>query len=72
LIASRVEIADFGPLPTLTVPHAKLVIPGGDVRDWLTSYARAGGPHHHALCFGDARRRIRFAAELLGADYCEV
>jgi len=72
LIASRVEIADFGPLPALTVPHTKIVIPGGDVRDWLTSYARAGGPHHHALCFGDARRRIRFAAELLEADYCEV
>jgi len=72
LIASRVEIADFGPLPALTVPHAKLVIPDGDVRDWLTSYARAGGPHHHALCFGDARRRIRLAAELLDADYCEV
>jgi len=72
LIASRLEIADFGPLPALTVPHAKVVIPDGDVRDWLTSYARAGGPHHHALCFGDARRRIRFAAGLLGADYCEV
>jgi len=72
LIASRLEIADFGPLPALTVPHAKLVIPDGDVRDWLTSYARAGGPHHHALSFGDARRRIRFAAELLKADYCEV
>lgn len=72
LIASRVEIADFGPLPGMTVPHAKAVIPDGDVRDWLTSYARAGGPHHHALCFGDARRRVRLAAELLGADYHEV
>jgi L-arabinose isomerase len=72
LIASRAEIADFGPLPALSVPHAKLVIPHADVRDWLGCYARAGGPHHHALCFGDARRRIRFAAELLEADYCEV
>ena len=72
LIAARLEIADFGPLPALTVPHAKVVMPDGDVRDWLTSYARAGGPHHHALCFGDARRRIRLAAAMLDADYCEV
>ena len=26
----------------------------GDVRDWLTAYAKAGGPHHNAVCFGDA------------------
>ena len=39
---------------------------------WLTRYAMAGGPHHHAICFGDARPRIEFAARLLDADYCEV
>lgn len=71
LIVSRMEIEDFGPLAALPVPHCK-VRNCVDVRDWLTAYARAGGPHHHALCFGDARRRLRLAATLLGADYCEV
>lgn len=71
LIASRVEVEDFGPLPSLCVPHWK-VRPEGDVRDWLTAYAKAGGPHHNALCFGDARPRIRALARLLDADYCEV
>ena len=28
-----------------------------DVRQCLTAYANAGGPHHNALCFGDARPR---------------
>ena len=71
LIVSCVEISDFGPLPNLPVPHCKVVI-RVDVRDWLTAYARAGGPHHHAICFGDARRRLKLTAELLDADYCEV
>ena len=64
-------IADFGPLGSLDVPHCKL-IPGGDVRDFLTAYATAGGPHHSAVCFGDARERLRIAARLIAADYCEV
>ena len=38
-------------------------------RGW---HARFGGPHHNAICFGDARRRIRAAAEMIGADYCEM
>jgi len=71
LIVSRVEINDFGPLEGLPVPHCK-VKNCGDVRDWLTAYARAGGPHHHALCFGDARPRLKLVAALVGADYCEV
>jgi L-arabinose isomerase len=71
LIASRMEIQDFGPLPALPVPHCK-VKNHTDVRAWLTAYARAGGPHHHALCFGDARPRLKLAAALLDADYCEV
>jgi L-arabinose isomerase len=65
------HIADFGPLPTLHEPHFRLV-PGGDVREFLTAYAVAGGPHHCAVCFGDARARLRAAARLLDADYCEV
>jgi L-arabinose isomerase len=71
LIASRVEIEDFGPLPALPVPHTKIRC-AGNVRGWLTSYAKTGGPHHHAICFGDARPRLQIAARLLDADYCEV
>jgi L-arabinose isomerase len=70
-IASVVEIQDFGPLPTLPMPHSKIAM-HGDVRNWLTRYALAGGPHHHALCFGDARPCLQIAAGLLDADYCEV
>ena len=71
LIVSHVEIQDFGPLPDLPVPHCK-VASRVDVRDWLTQYARMGGPHHHAICFGDARPRLKLIARLLDADYCEV
>jgi len=71
LIASRMEIEDFGPLPGLPVPHGK-IRPSCDVRQWLTAYAKAGGPHHHAICFGDATPRLRHAAALIGADYCEI
>ena len=71
LIASRMEIQEFGPLATLPVPHCK-VSSHGDIREWLTAYALAGGPHHHAICFGDARPRLKAAARLLDADYCEV
>jgi L-arabinose isomerase len=70
-IASSVEIQDFGPLPTLPTPHCKIKF-RDDVRRWLTRYALAGGPHHHAICFGDARSRIELAARMLDADYCEV
>jgi L-arabinose isomerase len=66
------EIDDFGPLASMAVPHFKLRPAGGDVRDWLTAYAKAGGPHHNAVAFGDATRRIRAAAALLDAEYCEV
>lgn len=71
LIASRMEIADFGPLPLMPVPHSKATS-GGNIRDWLTAYAMAGGPHHNAICFGDARPRLKMAASLLDADYFEV
>jgi L-arabinose isomerase len=70
-IASFVDINDFGPLASLPTPHCK-ISPRDDVRGWLTRYAMAGGPHHHAICFGDARGRIELAAKLLDADYCEV
>jgi len=71
LIAAPVAIEDFGPLPGFCVPHFKLK-PAGSVREFLTAYAKAGGPHHNAVCFGDARRRLRMAAELIGADFKEL
>ncbi len=71
IIAAPATIEDCGPLPGFCVPHFKLK-PAGGVRQFLTAYATAGGPHHNAVCFGDARRRLRFAAGLIGADYCEI
>ena len=72
VLASRVRIADYGPLENMPVPHFKLVVEGKDVRDWLTAYAKSGGPHHNAVCFGDATPRLRAAAKLLDADYFEL
>ena len=72
LIASRMNIEDFGPLPELQKPHFKLAPQNGDVRDWLTAYAMAAGPHHNTVCFGDARGPISAVAELLNMDYIEV
>jgi L-arabinose isomerase len=72
LIAATAVLEDYGPLPGFCVPHSKLKPSSGDVRQFLTAYATAGGPHHNAVIFGDARPRLRFAAELLGADYCEI
>jgi L-arabinose isomerase len=71
LITAPVTIDDFGPQPEFCVPHFMLK-PAGDVRRFLTGYAEAGGPHHNAVCFGDARRRLRMAAGMLGADYIEI
>ena len=70
-ITAPTTIEDFGPLPSLCVPHFKMK-PKGDVRDFLTAYAQAGGPHHNAVCFGDARRKLRLLAQLLQADYLEI
>jgi L-arabinose isomerase len=71
LIAAPAQVEDFEPLPDFCVPHFKLK-PASGVREFLTSYACAGGPHHNAVIFGDARRRLRLAAALLGADYREI
>jgi len=71
IIASRVTIEDFGPLDGLAVPHTK-IRPSGDVRDFLTAYGKAGGPHHLAICFGDARAKLAAVACHLGADYVEI
>lgn len=71
LIAALVEIPDFGPVAGFFVPHFKM-IPRIDVREFLNQYARAGGPHHNALCFGDKRHQLRLLARLLKADYREI
>jgi len=72
LVVGRMDVEEFGPLPSMAVPHFKAAPEGGSVRDFLTRYAKAGGPHHSAISFGDATGRLRQAARLLGADYCEV
>jgi L-arabinose isomerase len=71
LVASLVTIEDYGPLAALCMPHFKIK-PAGDLRRFLTAYARAGGPHHNAVCFGDARRRLAMAAGMIDAEYCEI
>jgi len=71
IIAVPVDVADFGPLPHLAVPHSKVKIQA-DVRDVLSAYARAGGPHHLVISLGDARPKLAHAAYYLGADYVEV
>ncbi len=71
LVVSLMDILDYGPLPALEAPHWKMS-PGGDMRDFLTGYARAGGPHHCAVCFGDARARLRRLAAAIGAEYVEI
>lgn len=71
IIASPVTIEDFGPCPNAEVPHAK-VRPMGNVRDFLTAYAKAGGPHHLAICLNDACELLAVVAELLNADYVEI
>ncbi|NLX53847.1 MAG: hypothetical protein GXY58_01895 [Planctomycetaceae bacterium] len=71
IIAAPVAIEDYGPLSGFCVPHFK-IRPHMPVREFLTRYAQSGGPHHNAVCFGDARRRLRLAAELIDADYCEI
>ena len=71
IIAAPITIEKFGPLEHMAVPHSK-ARPAGDVRDFLTAYATAGGPHHLAVCRGDARRKLAAVARFLDADYVEI
>jgi L-arabinose isomerase len=71
LITALMQIEEFGPLPALCVPHSKVKV-NGDVRQFLTDYAKAGGTHHNALLRGDARARLRILAELEDMDYVEI
>jgi L-arabinose isomerase len=71
-VVSAVTLEPFTPRPELMVPQFALMPDGSDVRAWLTRYAKAGGPHHNAVCQGDARPLLKAVATLLDADYCEV
>ncbi|UCD28766.1 MAG: hypothetical protein JSV03_17090 [Planctomycetota bacterium] len=71
IIASEVTVEDFGPLDQLAAPHTKIKPAFGDVKDFLTAYGNAGGPHHMAICFGDARDKLAMTAQYLGAEYLE-
>lgn len=71
IIAAPVTIDNHRPLRDFYVPHFK-ISPAQDVREFLTSYAKAGGPHHNAIIFGDARPRLQAAAAMLNADYIEL
>jgi L-arabinose isomerase len=71
IICSLVDIADYKTSQQMEVPYFK-VKPKNDVRDFLTAYAYNGGPHHNAVCFGDARNRLKITAKLINADYIEI
>ncbi len=71
LITAMVRVEDFGPLTSLCVPHTKVRV-SGDVRKFLTDYAKVGGTHHNAVLAGDARTRLRALAALTDIDYVEI
>lgn len=71
ILASRMDFPDVQPFPKAETPQA-LIRPRGDVRDWLTAYGRAGGPHHLAVTLGDAVEPLRAMAGWLNADFVEI
>jgi L-arabinose isomerase len=71
-VYSPVRMLDWRPRSGMAVPHWKIAPTTRDVRDWLTAYAKAGGPHHGALCLGDAGPRLRALARIIDADTVEV
>ena len=42
------------------------------VRGFLTRYVELGGPHHNAVCFGDAAARLTAFADAAGLDIEEI
>ena len=71
IITAHGEIEDFGPLPQLAVPHFKFR-PDLPVREFLNRYVELGGPHHNAVCFGDASDILRAFAEAADLDLEEI
>ncbi|MBQ6158940.1 MAG: hypothetical protein IJJ20_08035 [Thermoguttaceae bacterium] len=71
IIMAHGEIEDFGPLPQLCVPHFKFR-PDAPVRGFLSRYVELGGPHHNAVCFGDAAAKLQAFADAAGLDIEEI
>jgi L-arabinose isomerase len=71
ILASLMDFPATPPFPAAETPQG-LIQPRIDVRDWLTAYAKAGGPHHLAVAHGDARAALRALAGWIGADYQEI
>ncbi len=71
IICSLVDIADYKTSEQMEVPYFKIKT-HNDVRDFLTAYACNGGPHHNAVCFGDARNRLKITAKLIDAEFIEI
>jgi len=70
MIVAFVRIEDFSPITSLGVPHSKVKV--GDVRRFLTDYAKEGGTHHNAIGFGDLRSKLRYLAQMLDTDYVDI
>ena len=71
----RRHMEDYGPLPDF--PCRIALLPSRARRATSASASppmpTAGGPHHNAVLFGYMPAAdLRFAAELLGADYFEI
>lgn len=71
IICALVDVIDYKTTEWMEVPYFK-IRPQTDVRDFLTAYACNGGPHHNAMCFGDARNRLKIAARQIDADFVEI
>jgi L-arabinose isomerase len=71
VVVSLMDFPNDPPFPCADTPQA-LIRPRTDVRNWLTAYAKAGGPHHLAVAQGDARSALKALAGWVGADYIEI
>lgn len=71
ILASLMDFPEALPFPEAETPQA-MIKPRIDVRDWLTAYAKAGGPHHLAVAHGDTRAALKSLAGWIGADYREI
>lgn len=71
IVASRMAFSDAAPFAEAETPQS-LIRPAGDVRQWLTAYGKAGGPHHLAVAAGDAVEPLRALAGWVDADFVEI
>lgn len=68
LISVEGEIPDFRPIQGVNSPHGKF-LPDADFPGFLNDFAKAGGTHHSAFCYGRMQGRIQKAAKLLGIEH---